>query len=181
MHTNNHTRVECRVLCILARGGKVVEIPGREAEGVYETGEKRNDAGQTKAEFFEAHGLGRVDLEDAGAVADHAAAFPDGPIAERSDFAGVKISFAQDLLDRLVGQGFVTEKGSISKAGRDHVSAVHAGACKVADCDHDNHELLDAVLAETGFTRRGLSPEGCCTAAANIRTVIERFSPAEGS
>lgn len=196
MHVGNHTRVECRVLCILARGGKIAEVEGR-AEGlpsIFDTGPKRNKQGQTKTEFMKAHNLDRGSEEE--------------PTAARSDFVGATISMEQSLFDRLVGAGFVTKKGRITEEGRAHYQEAHAGATRVMECvGHDdvdatqaafaagdvkriskmlieetNHDDLAVVLSETGFGgRAGMSTAGCCQAAGTIRSIVDRLGPDERS
>ncbi len=158
MLIDNHTRMVCRVLAILARGGQLVKVK----QGVWSTGNKRNAEGLTLRDAINAVG-GRDAHKNDYDKALH-------------EFKGAKITFSEDLKIRVETLGLVDKDGKITKAGRSYLKEVREGASKVVKTQWEN---IHAVLAETGFMRPGMTMKGCRDSAVGILDVINRLSPSE--
>lgn len=158
MIVTNQTRMNCRVLAILARGGQLVKVQ----QGVWSTGEKRDGAGRT--------------LRDAIIEVGGREAHKNDSDKARKDFKGARIIFSEDLKLRLEKKNLVDNAGKITQAGRAYLGQIREGADKVVKAPWEN---IHAVLAETGFIRPGMTMKGCRDSAVGILNVINRLGPTE--
>lgn len=182
----DHTRVECRVLSILARGAKLVKLQ----DGLWSTGEKINDTGETVRDYM----LARINVEavaearelrteiKSGAVQPTAEALNkirsigDQVRAIREGFKGASAIFGDDLHDRLFNSGYLDDDGRITDAGQAYLVGCRDLARAVYDADP---ESLEAVIAGTGFDRDGRSIVVAYQGACGLLDVIERLAPSE--
>lgn len=158
MLIDNHTRVCCRVLSVLTRGGTLEKI----RPGVWTTGEKRSTEGKTLREALLVVGGKEAPQKLSEEV--------------KRTFKGARVTFSEDLKDRLIEKGWVDGDGEITTKGRIYLSDVRSSASRVVRAKVED---ISEVLSDTGFLRPGMSLEGCRNGAVAILDVITRLSPTE--